>query len=870
MRGSEDVSSGTVLRRLIQERLRYGGPNENMNLLAIQHQATGSAGPANGAATTASSTENLAQEDPQMVNQSARQEPQGQEHQVDNAAMEKTLRAAQPQQNNEELPTYEEAKAQSQFFRGHQPGPVSPGFLVAEAVANHKSKTEGRPTVSRANSGQAHQDEALKELKQGHVRSMSERIMLSLERNGAKQNPPTSGSVRGLKSSSPSPSPSSGKGAELRGPPPDYPYKVKQAAAPVNKTPDREHFYREQQQQHTAAVQEAARTYQVPTLTRSEASALRYQTPPDYSGSSRQCQALPYSSAPQRHHSPMSSQASSASGSFHAAPAAVSSYPVASPSPSPQPPPDAFSHVDHAQQIVELLTQENSALRLHLQTCCQKADKLQKFEAEIEKISDAYESLVKSSAKRETLDKAMKTKLEGEIRRLHDFNRDLRDRLETANRQLANRDYNGHEDSSEEGHFSPKNKEHLREKERLERESSALRTTNEDQRRHIDILEQALNNAQAKVVKLEEELRMKQVYVEEVEKLQQALTQLQAAGEKREQLERRLRTRLETELKSLRAQQRQTNYQSSNMPEHNTPVLMDLLRKKEETILGLEADVTKWEQKYLEESAMRHFAMDAAATAAAQRDTTIISHSRNGSHNDSSLEVRSWHDEEEILQANRRFHDMEHTIKNLHAKIIEQDAMIKVLHQRSRKDQGKNDGSSLRPARSVPSIAGIAAAVPAASGSHSRQTSVSSNQAPEDKKEEKPRKGSAGLFQGREHHESPSPSLILPPPSFLLPPPAPTPPVTASHAKTGSKDNSTQTDKNPELFWPNSASFPGRGRVNMTPSSSPLLRHTANKGCDKLDNSPILGKTLDLKCRIGNTATKTEFPEPDNTMEVLI
>ncbi|OCT96180.1 hypothetical protein XELAEV_180138587mg, partial [Xenopus laevis] len=50
-------------------------------------------------------------------------------------------------------------------------------------------------------------------------------------------------------------------------------------------------------------------------------------------------------------------------------------------------------------------------------------------------------------------------------------------------------------------------------------------------------------------------LRKKQVYVEEVEKLQQALTQLQAAGEKREQLEMRLRTRLERELESLRMQQ---------------------------------------------------------------------------------------------------------------------------------------------------------------------------------------------------------------------------------------------------------------------------------------------------------------------------
>ena len=50
-------------------------------------------------------------------------------------------------------------------------------------------------------------------------------------------------------------------------------------------------------------------------------------------------------------------------------------------------------------------------------------------------------------------------------------------------------------------------KEMQREKEKLEMELSALRSTTDDQRRHIEIRDQALNNAQAKVVKLEEEVR---------------------------------------------------------------------------------------------------------------------------------------------------------------------------------------------------------------------------------------------------------------------------------------------------------------------------------------------------------------------------
>ncbi len=53
--------------------------------------------------------------------------------------------------------------------------------------------------------------------------------------------------------------------------------------------------------------------------------------------------------------------------------------------------------------------------------------------------------------------------------------------------------------------------------------------------------------------------------------------------------------------------------------ELSSTTLQQQLREREERILALEADITKWEQKYLEESTMRQFAMDAAATAAAQR-----------------------------------------------------------------------------------------------------------------------------------------------------------------------------------------------------------------------------------------------------------
>lgn len=48
------------------------------------------------------------------------------------------------------------------------------------------------------------------------------------------------------------------------------------------------------------------------------------------------------------------------------------------------------------------------------------------LETEIQMVSEAYENLAKSSSKREALEKTMRNKLELEVRRLHDFNRDLR------------------------------------------------------------------------------------------------------------------------------------------------------------------------------------------------------------------------------------------------------------------------------------------------------------------------------------------------------------------------------------------------------------------------------------------------------------
>ncbi|XP_039552849.1 angiomotin-like protein 2 isoform X3 [Passer montanus] len=679
MRTAED-SNGTVLHRLIQEQLRYGNLTENRTLLAIQQQALRGGG---GAGSPRSSLESLSPEESQMVQQSTRQEPQGQEHHSDHVYLENSVYRLCPPKG-EELPTYEEAKAHSQLLASQ------------------------RGAALRAESGARRPDEGLKELRHGHVRSLSERLMrMSLERNGAKAQSPISASHSFPQLSRQQLAPLRGQqpeGTEPRGPPPEYPYVI----------PSQDAYLAEAR----PCSREGA-GFQHP-----EIRVLPSSVPAAF------LPLCPGALGPAGVEALVSAQAVSAGS--------------------------RLARADAVLRENERLQRESEKLRRELESCAEKASRIQKLESEIQRISEDYENLVKASSKREALEKAMRNKRDCEMRRLQDFNRDLKERLESANKQLASKNQENQE--SNQGSVAKllaQSYEHQQEKEKLEREVSLLRSANEDQRRRAELLEQALGSAQARAAKAEAELRKKRAYVEKVERLQAALGQLQAACEKREQLELRLRTRLEQELKMLRAQQRQAGTAGAGTPELSAHTLSEQLREREEKILALEADMTKWEQKYLEECTMRQFAMDAAATAAAQRDTTLISHSPRHSPNSSF--------NEDLLLASHKHQEMENRLKALHAQILEKDAVIKVLQQRSRRDPSKALQGSLRPAKSVPSIFAASAAPSWPGAGQSERAS----------------EGSSRGSTGKATTEGTAVSSALPLPS---------------HSKHGSKDGSTQTD----------------------------------------------------------------------------
>lgn len=282
---SEDTSSSasggghTVLQRLLQEQMRY---SDGRNYLALQQQQQQQQQPQQQQLLGPG-------DEHSMVPHNARQEPQGQELQAD-SGMEKQLNprvgggsggAGCQGPNPEDLPSYEEAKVQSQYFRGHQPqpplGPTVGAAFYVTGVTNAKVRPpEGRSVVQRLGAAKVHQDDGLKDLKQGHVRSLSERLMqMSLATSGVKAHAPVTSAP--LSPQMPQPPGPPGDyykpaGHQHRGPPPDYPFRglpspnKQQQHHPQHQDPG--HYFPD----HRAAGQQS----------RAEIPHVRYQPPPEY------------------------------------------------------------------------------------------------------------------------------------------------------------------------------------------------------------------------------------------------------------------------------------------------------------------------------------------------------------------------------------------------------------------------------------------------------------------------------------------------------------------------------------------------------------------------------------------------------------
>ncbi|XP_071483101.1 uncharacterized protein [Diadema antillarum] len=305
-----------------------------------------------------------------------------------------------------------------------------------------------------------------------------------------------------------------------------------------------------------------------------------------------------------------------------------STSPLSTEAPAPHPSPASQSsqatfELDHeaiasrATDMVKFLSEENSALRDELDTYYQKVAKLQKFEQEIHNVQTEHERLIESTNKREHLEKLVRAKLEVEVKKLQERNRDLSAHVETHFRGSSRQGKeSGSSDKDLQAEISRKESivfQYQMKCKDLEEANKQLLNELQEQRQHVDMLDTALSKAQADVAMLQEECAHRQVYVEKVSSMKQILTSLQVAHLKREKLETKFRQKLEQEIDKLRGREDSAANQDegvSELEDVRGETLVGQLAEKESTILKLEAEVSKWEHKYLEECAIRQCRVD--------------------------------------------------------------------------------------------------------------------------------------------------------------------------------------------------------------------------------------------------------------------
>jgi len=156
---------------------------------------------------------------------------------------------------------------------------------------------------------------------------------------------------------------------------------------------------------------------------------------------------------------------------------------------------------------------------------------------------------------------------------------------------------------------------------------------------------------------------------------------LQAASEKREAMEKKLRAKLEDELKELRRE----NNGGNNRSDENEDIeeLLQKLSASEEKTIRLESERTQWEQRYLEESAMRQVAIDAASIP---KDAKISMLEKSSAESEKKIaEARSdkLKQMSEMQITQRKLSDMELKVKQLETSLAERNAMCKVLQKRA-------------------------------------------------------------------------------------------------------------------------------------------------------------------------------------------
>lgn len=148
-------------------------------------------------------------------------------------------------------------------------------------------------------------------------------------------------------------------------------------------------------------------------------------------------------------------------------------------------------------------------------------------------------------------------------------------------------------------------------------------------------------------------------------------------------MEKRFRSQLERDVENLTTKGDGKSPSNARKESEDVEILKKALREYEEKIIGLENEVAKWEQRYLEESTMRQIAVDAASVP---KDAKIAALERTSQESEKLIaQVRSekLKQMDELYASQRKCAEQEGKLKDLESRLAEKDAMIRVLQQHS-------------------------------------------------------------------------------------------------------------------------------------------------------------------------------------------
>ncbi|KAL9965695.1 hypothetical protein ACROYT_G029533 [Oculina patagonica] len=350
--------------------------------------------------------------------------------------------------------------------------------------------------------------------------------------------------------------------------------------------------------------------------------------------------------------------------------------------------PVASAVATRATQMVELLSRDNVALREKLESVYLKMNNMQMLECELESMRTAYEELQMSFRKRESLEYSTRTRMESEMSKLQESNRNLQAELDTC------------KDEVEQG------------KKSLEKFKSDLQLKNEVIRQLI-----AQSNGFASTRdELEDTLKQQRKQIEELERDKDHLnSSLVQSGERISFLQQELKQQLHTNhvnttrkahgahvTESNSANQDTCSTTEEKMPHHrhsnsadegiaeldgpiSVPILLELLREKDDRIQVLGENISRLEQTLLQEGTSRNLAIRAVSVPKEARIAALEKSIQEREKIIAECRVENLKSVEELYVANRRCADLEAIIKSLHSQLAEKTTRLRLL-------QSNNDG----------------------------------------------------------------------------------------------------------------------------------------------------------------------------------